>query len=874
MTGSQLPTGTVTFLFSDIEGSTKLLQKLGDSYSELLADHARIFRLAIGETGGTEVSTEGDSFFAVFPRPVAAVEAAARIQRSLTEASFLEPVRVRMGLHTGEGRLGGENYIGIDVNRAARIGAAGHGGQVLLSDTTRSLVEHSLPDGVTVLDLGEHRLKDLAHPEHLYQLVVEGLQTEFPPPRTLDARPNNLPIQITSFIGREKELAKVKSLLMNGARLLTLTGPGGTGKTRLALQAAAETLTEFADGAYFVDLAPIADSGLVISTIAETLGVTEGPARPLQESLQAHLKEKEVLLVLDNFEQVVEAGAAVEQLLQAAPRLKVLVTSRAVLHRYGESEFPVPPLALPDPSHLPDLAALSQYEAVALFIERAMAVKPSFAVTNDNAPAVADITARLDGLPLAIELAASRVKVLAPQQILERLGQRLPLLTSRMSDAPERRRTLRGTIEWSYDLLDEDERRLFEHVSVFVGGSTIEAMESVCSLAGATDTLDGLASLVDKSLIRQVETDEGDPRFMMLETIREYAQDRLRESGDGDDLARRHAQFFLALAEEAEPNLTGPEGVQWVNRLTHDHDNIRAALRWSIETNQADVGLRLAGAVWRFWHQRAHFQEARAWFDELLSLPGAAEAGAARAKGLTGLGGIAYWQGDYSAAESAYEEAVAIQRDVGDERDITEAMLNLSFMPALRGDVPASLRLYEEVIEGFERIGDTEKASYVKAMLGYGLMMEGDVTAARPLIEESFNLAERSGDAFMTAGAYQMMGQLERLSGNLAEAGAQYREALRRYREAGDNASTLEPIEAIALVAAAQGDFNRAVRLTAAARAAREAMGGGPPPEWLIGGDVVGEARKVLGDEAVEQEMAKGAAMTLEDAMTLALAEE
>jgi predicted ATPase/class 3 adenylate cyclase len=874
MADRQLPTGTVTFLFSDIEGSTRLLQKLGDAYAELLAEHSRVFRSAIGDAEGTEVSTEGDSFFVVFPSPVAAVEAAARIQRSLMEALFPEPVRVRMGLHTGEGRLGGENYIGIDVNRAARIAAAGHGGQVLLSDTTRSLIEHSLPDDVTVLDLGEHRLKDLAHPEHLYQLMVEGLQAEFPPPRTLDARPNNLPIQITSFIGREKELAEVKSLLVNGTRLLTLTGPGGTGKTRLALQVAAGTITEFADGAYFVDLAPIGDPGLVVSTVAEVLGVTEGGARPLQESLEAHLKEKELLLVLDNFEQVVEAGGVVEQLLQASPRLKVLVTSRAVLHRYGEREYPVPPLALPDPSHLPDLAALSQYEAVALFIERAMAVKPSFAVTNDNAPAVAEITARLDGLPLAIELAASRVKLLTPQQILDRLGQRLPLLTSRVSDAPERRRTLRGTIEWSYDLLDEDERRLFEHASVFVGGGTIEAMESVCSLAGQTDTLDGLASLVDKSLIRQVETEQGDPRFMMLETIREYAQDRLRESGEWEDLSRRHAQFFLALAEEAEPNLTGPDGVHWVNRLTYDHDNIRAALRWSIEADEAELGLRLAGAVWRFWHQRAHFQEARAWFDELLALPGGAEPSSARARGLTGLGGIAYWQGDYPAAETAYAEAVAIQREVGDDRDLAEALLNLSYMPALLGDLAGAVRMYEEVIERFERLGDTERASYVKGMLGYGHMMQGDVTRARPLIEETLTLAEQSEDAFMTAGAHQMMGQLERLSGNLEEAGARYRESLRRFREAGDNASTLEPMEAIALVAAAKGDLHRAVRLTAAARAAREALGGGPPPEWLIGGDVMSEARKSLGNEAVEQETAKGTAMTLEDAQAYALSDE
>jgi class 3 adenylate cyclase len=471
----RLPTGTVTFLFSDIEGSTRLLQQLGEEYAGLVEDHARILRSVTADLGGTEVGTEGDSFFAVFPNPARAVEAASRIQRSLTEHPFPEPVRVRIGLHTGEGRLGGDNYLGIDVNRAARIASAGHGGQVLLSEATRTLVERSLPGGVRLRDLGSHRLKDLAHPERLYQLVVEGLPADFPPPRTLDARPNNLPLQLTSFIGRDGELAEVKKLLLDGTRLLTLTGPGGTGKTRLALQAAADTLTEFEDGAYLVDLASIADPGLVISTIAETLGVKEDPGTALQETLREHLKGKEILLVLDNFEQVVDAGAAVIELLQTAPRLKVLVTSRAVLRRYGEQEFPVPPLALPDPAHLPDVGALGQYEAVALFIERAMAVKPDFAVTEDNAKALAEITARLDGLPLAIELAASRIKLLSPQGILDRLGRRLPLLTSRISDAPERRQTLRGTIDWSYDLLDENERRLFENVSVFMGGGSLEA---------------------------------------------------------------------------------------------------------------------------------------------------------------------------------------------------------------------------------------------------------------------------------------------------------------------------------------------------------------------------------------------------------------
>jgi predicted ATPase/class 3 adenylate cyclase len=523
------PTGTVTFLFADIEGSTRLLQELKDGYVDLLQRHNHIFREVIKEHDGAEISTEGDSFFVVFPNPLGAVKAAAGIQRSLADQPFPEPVRVRMGLHTGQGRLASGDYVGIDVHRAARIAAAGHGGQILISDATRALVGPDLPTDMTVRDLGPHRLKDLAHPERLFQLIVQGLPSEFPPPRSLDARPNNLPLQLTRFIGRQEEVSAIKRQLLNGARLLTLTGPGGTGKTRLALEVAAETLTTFEDGAWFVDLAPIMDPALVISTVAEVLGVKEKPGRPLQDALEGSLKDRAMLMVLDNFEQVVEAGAAVERLLQSAPRLKVLVTSRAVLHRYGEQEFPVPPLDLPDPRNLPDLASLTRYEAISLFIERANAVKPDFTLTEENAPSVAAIAVRLDGLPLAIELAASRVKILSPQAIVERLGRGSPWLISRVPDAPVRQRTLRGAIEWSYKLLRENERRLFEQISVFQGGGSLEAIEAVCSPAPGADTLEGLTSLVDNSLLRQVDAKDGQSRLVMLETIKESAAERLSD---------------------------------------------------------------------------------------------------------------------------------------------------------------------------------------------------------------------------------------------------------------------------------------------------------------------------------------------------------
>jgi class 3 adenylate cyclase len=465
-----LPTGTVTFLFSDIEGSTRLLQTLGDRYVAVLDEHAAILRRAVAGAGGVEVSTEGDSFFVAFASPQAAVRAAVATQRGLAAHDWPpgRPVRVRMGLHTGEGVLGGDNYVGLDVHRAARIAGAAHGGQVLVSDATRALVDHGLPDGASLRDLGEHRLKDIALPERLHDLVIEGLRADFPPPRTLDARRDNLPVQLTSFVGRNEEIAEVRRLL-GRTRLLTLSGPGGVGKTRLALQVAAELLAGFGDGAFFVDLSSVTDPALVPSVVAQVLGVPEVAGRPILEAVRDRLRNQELLLVVDNFEQVVEAAPLLEELLTAAPALKVLVTSRVVLSLRGEQEYVVPPLELPDPERLPDLPALGRVEAVRLFTERAQAVRPGFRLTEENAPAVAEICARLDGLPLAIELAATRTQVLSPEQLLARLQQRLALLTSGARTLPERQRTLRAAIAWSYDLLEAAERRLLARLSVFSG---------------------------------------------------------------------------------------------------------------------------------------------------------------------------------------------------------------------------------------------------------------------------------------------------------------------------------------------------------------------------------------------------------------------
>ncbi|MDQ3938838.1 MAG: adenylate/guanylate cyclase domain-containing protein, partial [Chloroflexota bacterium] len=606
----ELPTGTVTFLFTDIEDSTGLLTALGDSYGDTLARHHALLRDAMARHGGVEVMTEGDSFFVVFRSPLAAVRAAADAQRALDAERWPvgATVRVRIGLHTGEAVLGGDNYVGLDVHRASRIASSGHGGQTLVSDATRALVEQVMPEGLGLRDLGRHRLKGLPAPERIFQLTVDGLPTDLPPIRSLEARQNNLPAALTSFVGRERQVAEISERLAS-ARLLTLTGPGGTGKTRLAIRVAEEVLGDHEDGCWFVALDALRDPELVPSTIADTLRVKVPPDQPAVAALEAWLGARELLLILDNFEQVTDAAPKIARLLEAAPRLRVLATSRVPLGVYGEQEYAVPPLASARELRMAGTAsadALSQYEAVQLFIERALAVKPDFRVTNANAPAVAEICARLDGLPLAIELAAARSKLLSPEQMLARLEQSLSLLASTAQNLPARQRTLRGAIDWSYDLLTEPEQRLFSRLSVFRGGFALESAEQVVADDLAMDVLDGVSSLVNKSLLR-TETDASETRFAMLETIREYARQRLSESGEEPELMKRHATHFLALPARAEEHLMGTDQVMWLDRFGRDHDNLRAAFERAPGLGMLDDALSAAGAMWRFWQLRAHF---------------------------------------------------------------------------------------------------------------------------------------------------------------------------------------------------------------------------------------------------------------------------
>jgi predicted ATPase/class 3 adenylate cyclase len=865
-----IPTGTVTFLFTDIEGSTQLVQRLGSRYREVLERHATIIRHGLAEHDGLEVGTEGDAFFAVFRSAVASVLATAEIQRVLAAEPWPDggEVRVRMGLHTGEGQLGGDDYIGLDVHRAARIAAAGHGGQVLLSAPTRALVEGRLPAGVGLRDLGPHRLKDLDRPEFLTELVIGGLERDFPPIRSLEI-PVKIPVERSSFVGRDRELQDAIGLLAS-TRLLMLTGPGGTGKTRLAIQVAMASRDDFPDGVFFVDLSPIADPMLVATTIAHVLGIAEQPDRPIIESLKAHLASRDVLLILDNLEHLLPAASVVEELLASGPRVRILATSRIVLNLPGEQEYPLKPLSLPDPDEPLDPGSTQRSEAVTLFVERARAVSPGFVITPENAATIAGIARRLDGLPLAIELAASRVRVLAPGEILSRLEQRLPVLASGPETAPARQRTLRGAIEWSYDLLPAAHQALLLRLSVFAGGCTLDAAEAVCNPGRelGIDTLDGIAALVDQSLLRREGTG-GASRFVMLETIRQYGRDRLATDGADDELARRHALHFCELAELAEPHLLATDQVAWQERLEREQDNLRGALAWCLGSREAEIGLRLATALWRFWQQRGYLREARASLEALLAIEGGT-APALRGRADLALGGLTYWLNDPDATAQAYEAALGSFRDAGDRDGEAEALYDLAFVPIMLGDREEATRRAERSLAFAKAAGNARLVAQSQNVLGIMRVLGGEASGTA-LLGDALPYFRSAGDLFQVAMTLSSMGQLDLRLGDPDAARGRLTEALRLYAEAGNLPGIGVTLVGLAKLAAMDGDHARAVRLKSAAAALEATTGAVVPTMLLAPGDLDGDARRAIGDEAFAAAVDDGRRMTLDDVIRDAL---
>jgi predicted ATPase/class 3 adenylate cyclase len=910
---SKLPSGTVTLLFTDIEGSTRLLQHLGDRYRNFLAEHRRLLRAVFDEHGAHEVSTEGDAFFVAFARASDAVAAAVNGQRVLAAHPWAEGIglRVRMGIHSGEPTVVAADYVGLDVHRAARICSAGHGGQVLISRGTYELVARDLPPGIGLRDLGEQRLKDLAQPEQLYQLVIPGLAADFPQLRTVGRRTTNLPAPLTAFVGRNRELAEIATLLgREGVRLLTLTGPGGSGKTRLALRVAADLLEGFPDGVVLVELAPVDDATLVVSAVARVLGVREVMGQPILETITDRVGDQGLLLLLDNFEQVLSAAPVVDRLLVACPRLKVLVTSRAALHVSGEHEYPVPPLAVPDPELRLSPEGLVESEAVALFADRAQAVKPDFSVTAANAATVAEICRRLDGLPLAIELAAVRIKLLSPQAMLERLEQRLPLLTGGARDLPARQQTLRATIEWSYRLLGSSEQRLFARLAVFAGGCTLEAAEAVCDLEGDGDMLAELDSLLDKNLLRRSDGDQDEPRVGMLETIREYALELLNSSGEAAQLARQHADYFLALAEQVEGLLSGPEQGMWFRRIDADLDNLRVALAWSVAHQQPETTAKLAEGLRLFWEDRGPASEGLRWLNaalehhEDLSLPTLAKALSTKAgllllirgdreqakpalkeslrlsrdlgdttrvvRTLSYMGIVAMQEGDHKQSVALHDEAVALAREQNDGPALVTALINQSGVLMLHGDHVEARRALDESLVLVRQLGDPRGIVYVLTYLATLALAEEDHHQAVPMMEESLALGHEVESPALVATSLCGLGLAALYQGDHDRASALFEESLTLARGTEDTYIIKDCLWGLAGVAGAKGQSSRAVRLWGAAAALDDAVGMSTPDVRPVRIRLE-STRARLNADAFEAEFAKGRAISMDQAVTYAL---
>ena len=865
---AQLPTGTVTFFFSDIEGSTKLLSQLGDDFTGVLETHQRLMREAFAAHAGVEVSTEGDAFFVVFTSALDGVRAAAEAQKALASHDWgSHPVKVRMGLHTGRGLLGGDNYSGIDVNRAARIMSAGHGGQVVMSDATAALVQRELGDGLAVASLGSHRLKDLEHPEHIHQLTISGLADEFPALRTLDARPNNLPAHLSSFIDRPEELAAIREHLA-ARRLVTLVGPGGTGKTRLSIEVAMACLSEFRDGAFAIRLAAVVDPGLVASTISSELGVKEEGARPIADVLNDYLSEKEMLLVLDNFEQVVEAAPLVAELLTAAPGIKMIVTSRAPLRISGEQEYPVPPMALPDADHLPPVEQLHDYEAIALFLERARGAKPDFELTDQNAEAVVRICHRLDGLPLAIELAAARVRILSPSDLLGRLESCLTLLTGGR-DLTERQRTLRGAIQWSYDLLDEAQQKFFRSLSVFSGGWSFEAAEKVCEPGAAgIDVLDGLEALVDNSLVRRFETDIGDTRFRMLQTIREFGEDRVLNAGELDDLQVRHAVYFSQVAQERAGGITASFTIR--DRAYADDDNYRTVLAYLLEKGDLAQGLELAATLWRYWHVVAHLSEGRTWLERYLAHPDAEKHPEARLHAISAIGSISYWQSDFTTTRKYYEMALEALRQGDNESALAEAYYNLGFLATVEERYDAGLAYHLKARAIYEELGDDRGIANTATGLGINRVLAGDYDAANAYADEAFVFFDPRDEwlgLMMTAFIrYQGL----RFTGRYEEASEMMLGMFDRTGESLDPASLSSLLDTLSDAWINRGRMETALRLSGASQKIKEEVGGSAPVTLIRPTDVRALAAKALSQDEIDALWNEGRQMTPQEAIVLA----
>ncbi len=924
-----IPSDTVTFLFTDIEGSTQLYQTHPDAMPRAMTRHHEILQNAITGHHGHVFQIIGDAFHAAFGTALDGLNAALEAQRTLYHEPWgaLGPVRVRMALHTDHANVAlGKYETGdyaateyLSLARTARLLSAGYGGQILVSATTAELLRERLPAQVGLRDLGTHRVKDFQR-QQIFQATAPDLPSDFPPLKTLDSLPNNLPLQLSSFIGREKEIQALKARLQQ-VRLLTLTGPGGAGKTRLSLQVAADCVDQFAQGVWFVELAPLADPHLVPQIVATTLGLHEQSGRTILDVLKDDLRDKSLLLVLDNCEHLIDACAQIaDTLLRSAPRLKILATSREPLGITGETTYAVPSLSFPTLSALPgqldenELDALTQFEAVRLFVDRARAVQPTFTITPTNAAALVEICQRLDGIPLALELAAARVKGMTVEQIAQHLDDRFRLLTSGSRTVLPRHQTLQAAVEWGYDLLSESERILLQRLSVFAGGWTLEAAEQICAADRIEqfDVLDLLMRLVDKSFV-VAEQQERAARYRFLDTIRLFARDKFLASGNEPvtRVRNHHLNYFLAFVQEMDQTVRGADQERALAALDRELDNLRAALAWAAESSNVEAELELASGLWRYWRVRSYFSEGRHWLEDALSRSEHASP-SARARALLRAGSLANYQADYTHAQGLLESSLALHRELNDARGIAYSLNLLSHGKMMTGDLADAQASLEESLAIFRELGDTRGMGYSLFFLGTMMQGTGDLAAARPLLEESlarlkeagdkwwqgnaliqlgwginrqgehdralqlFNealeISNQFGDTRGTARALLYIAEAKCSQGDYDAAQVKYREALKRSHEIGDKWWVTVCLEGLAYIAAQQNDARRVAQLLGAAEHLHEVLGAPiqavyrESQEWSANW-----AQEQLSAQDFSNAWNKGRAMTYEEAIQYAL---
>jgi len=868
-----LPTGTVTFLFTDIEGSTKMAQEYRDIWEALRDRHHAILRAALEAHNGYVFEIVGDAFCTAFHRPVEALRAALKAQRDLhSEAWGTTPLRVRMGIHTGVAEAEGPGYRGyLALSSVSRVMSAAHGGQVLLSQSAFDLVESDLPDDATLRDMGQHRLKDLLRSQHLYQLVVADLPSDFPPLKSLDIRPHNLPIQLTSFIGRESEILELSELL-GRTRLITLTGVGGTGKTRLALQVAAEVLDEFADGAWLIELAPLSDPALVPQTIATALNVREQPGRAFLDVLKDHLSSKNLLLLLDNCEHLInECAHVADALLHAAPQLRILATSREALGIAGEATFPVQTLSLPDPSAV-SASAVSRCDAVRLFIDRAAALQPGFQVSDHNAPMVAQICTRLDGIPLAIELAAGRIRGMTLEQIASHLDDRFRLLTGGSRTALPRQRTLQATIDWSYNLLSEDERTLLRRLSVFAGGWTLEAAQDIAATGAlqGEDVLELLPGLVEQSL---VVLDMSNGRYHMLETVREYALERVKAAGEEAEIRTRHLDYWLALIRSS--NLDAAQGEASVAFLAQDHQNLLAAIKWcDVAENGAQKGMELMGATRLYWLLLGHYELSYQLSRHVLSLPGSQVRSLARQRALRTLGQMGTFSGHSAAVAEALEESLSIAKELSNTQGMVETLHDMGNASSALGNDQAAVKYFEEAFGLAKELGNDLLTGILLNNWAECLRSVGDLESAEDLYEQSLPFKRRANNPHATAISLLNLAQVALARGRLPRA----REwLLESFAVISESRFPIRPsgfaLETCATFMAVAKDWHNAARLFGVCEAERERVG-----EVRIRADeqfitaLMAQAREALGEVEYRSAFSEGSGLGVADALSQAQA--